>query len=214
MSSSAGTKVPTQVEDANSGWAPDSWSTTLLPYHPPIRKNSHTLQPSPQIFPIKPSPLRPLRRSGFLSMSHPFSLFGPASSALKFSILVCLASLCVRHMTFCSVTLAGRASFQLPCQAGWAELRERDVQAVFQIIQPYHKTKRKQNSTYQQSLENSFISMIDMNLTLMTWNILPLTFSKYETFLTLDIYERAPLNTSKNPKYKFTNLNYKFYIPW
>ena len=30
-----------------SVWAQDSWSTTLLPYHQPVRRKSHTLQPSP-----------------------------------------------------------------------------------------------------------------------------------------------------------------------
>ena len=40
--------------------------------------NTHTLHPSPQILPIKTSPPTPLGSLGFLSMSHPFSLLGPA----------------------------------------------------------------------------------------------------------------------------------------
>ena len=37
---------------ATSRWAQDSWNTTLIHYQP-IRRKSHNLQPSPQIFPIK-----------------------------------------------------------------------------------------------------------------------------------------------------------------
>ena len=36
--------------------AQDSWSTALLSHHQPIRRKSHTLQPSPQILPIKAFP--------------------------------------------------------------------------------------------------------------------------------------------------------------
>ena len=61
-----------------SGWVPDSWNTTLLPHHQPIRRKSYTLQPSPQILPVKTSPWKPSGNSVFLSMSHPFSLLGPA----------------------------------------------------------------------------------------------------------------------------------------
>ena len=53
-----------------SGWAQASWSTTLLPHHQPIRTKSHTLQPLPQILPMKTFPPKPLRSLGILTMSH------------------------------------------------------------------------------------------------------------------------------------------------
>ena len=85
-----------------SGWAQDSWSTTLLPHHQPIRRKLYTLQPSPQILHIKLLP--PNNQSmAFLCLflaqatvllswpcSKPFS--DPSSD-----VLVCLASLRIRH---------------------------------------------------------------------------------------------------------------------
>ena len=57
LSSSAESKGPTQVEDGNLiAEAQDSWSTTLLPHHQPIRRKPHTLQLPPQILPIKTFP--------------------------------------------------------------------------------------------------------------------------------------------------------------
>ena len=45
------------------GWAQDSWSTAQLPYHQPIRREAHGLQPSFQMLPPSPGdgwgPIRP-----------------------------------------------------------------------------------------------------------------------------------------------------------
>ena len=82
------------------GWAQDSWNTTLLPHHQPIRRKSHTLQPSPQILSLKTLPWKPLGNVGLLSMSHLYSLLGPCNkpfSVLNFHGLACLPSLCMKH---------------------------------------------------------------------------------------------------------------------
>ena len=43
---------PPRWRMVTSGWAQDSWSTTLLPHHQqPVRRKSHTLQPLPQMLP-------------------------------------------------------------------------------------------------------------------------------------------------------------------
>ena len=47
LSSSAELGPSPRWRMVTSGWAQDSWSTTLLPYHQPISRKSHTLQPSP-----------------------------------------------------------------------------------------------------------------------------------------------------------------------
>lgn len=79
------TKAPTQAEDCNYLLRPRlvrTWkliieipeTPPLLPHHQPIRGESYILQPSPQTLPLKTLPWRPSGSSGFLSMSHPFSL--------------------------------------------------------------------------------------------------------------------------------------------
>lgn len=78
------------------GWGQDFWNTTLLPHHHLIRRKSHT----PNL-PLKPLPPKPSWSSGLLSSSHPFSWIGPwgkPCSAPDSDVLVCLTSLCVRHM--------------------------------------------------------------------------------------------------------------------
>ena len=80
LSSSTGTKAPPRWRIVTSGWAQacgpqtswnqkgddwDSWNTTLLPYHQPIRGSSHTLQTSPQILPIKTLAPKTSGSSGF-----------------------------------------------------------------------------------------------------------------------------------------------------
>ena len=69
LSSSTGTKPPPRWRMVTSGWVQvcgpqrnwnqktddwDSWNTILLPHHQPIKRESHTLQPSQQIC-LKPS---------------------------------------------------------------------------------------------------------------------------------------------------------------
>lgn len=55
---------------------------TLLPDHLPVRRDSNTYSPSPQILPIK-TPWKPSESLGFfLSMSHPFSLLGPTPTCV------------------------------------------------------------------------------------------------------------------------------------
>ena len=81
------------------GWAQDSWNTTLLPHHPPIRRKLHAYQSSLQISPVKTLSWKPCGSLNFLSTdcllfwscSKPF----PAPNS---DILVCLASSCVRHI--------------------------------------------------------------------------------------------------------------------
>ena len=79
LSCPAGTKgPPTKVEDGKF-----RQSTRFLEHHrvmSPLtnQKKSPTLQPLPQILPIKTSPLKPLGSLGFWGMSHLFSLLGPA----------------------------------------------------------------------------------------------------------------------------------------
>ena len=85
-----------------SGRAQYSWSTTLLPHHQPIRRKSHTLQPSFQILPITTSPRKP---SGSC-LNHLFSLLG---SVITLSLLPTLTvwsiwrHICVGHTNLCSV---------------------------------------------------------------------------------------------------------------
>ena len=72
-------RPPARWRMATSGWAQDSWSTALLPHSQPIRGRPRTLQPSPQILPIKTFPPKPSGSSGFVSTHHcPFSLLDPA----------------------------------------------------------------------------------------------------------------------------------------
>ena len=72
VSSSAGT--PTQEEDVRF----------LFPHHQPIRRESHTLQPSLQILPLKILAPKAPGSSGLLSMNHLFFLLG---SAINLSLL-------------------------------------------------------------------------------------------------------------------------------
>ena len=65
LSSSAGTKAPTQVEDGNFRLSTRFLDTTLLPHYQPIRRKPHTLQPSPQILPIKNFFPKTIREFGF-----------------------------------------------------------------------------------------------------------------------------------------------------
>ena len=59
--------------------AGNSWSSACLLPHQPIRRKSRTLQPPHQILPIETLPWKSSRGWGwFLTMSHPFSLLGPA----------------------------------------------------------------------------------------------------------------------------------------
>ena len=85
LSSSARTKAPTHVEGGNymlrpqTGWNLkaddwDSWSTTLLPHHQPIRRKSVTLQTSPQILPVKTSPWKSSGSSGDFEHKPPVLL--------------------------------------------------------------------------------------------------------------------------------------------
>ena len=53
----------------------DSWNITLLPHHQPIRRKSCTLQPSPQVLPLKTHPWKPITGS-FEHEPLPYSLFG------------------------------------------------------------------------------------------------------------------------------------------
>ena len=76
LSSSVGTKAPPRWRMATSGWA--QIPGALLTHHQPIRRKSHTLQPSPPILPIKTFPPKPSGSLGFWGTSHPFSLLGPA----------------------------------------------------------------------------------------------------------------------------------------
>ena len=78
LSYSAGNKAPTQVEDGDF-----RLNTRFLDHHPVTspptnQKKVTTLQPSPQILPIKTSPRKPSESSGYLSTSHLFTLLGPA----------------------------------------------------------------------------------------------------------------------------------------
>ena len=74
LSSSFRTKASTPAEDGDlrlsRGHRPqtdwnmkaddwDSWNPTLLPHHQPTRGRSHTLQPSPQILPVRTLPQKP-----------------------------------------------------------------------------------------------------------------------------------------------------------
>ena len=75
----------------NSGWAQDSWSTTPLLHHQPIRRKSHALQPSSQILPIKTFPLNHLGSSRFLNKNCLFSLLDPA---IKISLIQTVKCVC------------------------------------------------------------------------------------------------------------------------
>ena len=72
VSSFAG--ASTQVKDGNFRLSMRS----LFPHHQPIRRESHTLQPSLQILPLKILAPKASRSSGLLSVNHPFFLLGPA----------------------------------------------------------------------------------------------------------------------------------------
>ena len=83
-----------QVENGNF-WLSTRFLECTLFYHQQIRRKSHTLQPSSKFLPIKPSPPKPSNSFGVLSMSHLFSLLGPAinpSLLQTTDVLVCLAS--------------------------------------------------------------------------------------------------------------------------
>ena len=72
VSSFAG--ASTQVKDSNFRLTMRS----LFPHHQPIRRESHTRQPSLQILPLKILAPKASRSSGLLSMNRPFLLLGPA----------------------------------------------------------------------------------------------------------------------------------------
>ena len=78
-----------------SGWAQESWSTSLLTHHPPVRTKSHHLQPWPQILPKNISSPEPPESSRFSEPKAPFLLVWPCNKpfcALNFVDLMCLAS--------------------------------------------------------------------------------------------------------------------------
>ena len=112
LSSSARTKAPTHVEGGNymlrpqTGWNLkaddwDSWSTTLLPHHQPIRRKSVTLQTSPQILPVKTSPWKSSGSSGDFEHKPPVLLAWLCNkpfSAPSSDVSVCMDSSCLGHM--------------------------------------------------------------------------------------------------------------------
>ena len=80
LTTSVGTKAPTQVEDGNF-----RLNTRFLEYWPVTspptnQKVSYTLQPSSQILACKNFSLRSIGELGFLNMSHLFFLLCPAVS--------------------------------------------------------------------------------------------------------------------------------------
>ena len=114
LSTSTGTSPPRWKETfkrlSRSTWTPDwlepegCWLRPLgplFPPHQPTRGRSYTLQPSPQILPMKTLPPKPSRTSDLLSTSCPDLLTGPCYqpySTPNNHDSVCLASLCVGHM--------------------------------------------------------------------------------------------------------------------
>ena len=115
LSSSAGTTASsTQTEEVTGGWAQasgptligkadgwDGWNTALLSHHQLVRGKFHTLQPLPQILPIKTLPLKISVSLGFLNISWRFSL----ALTIKLSLLQTLKLLFwVRHMKLGSRT--------------------------------------------------------------------------------------------------------------
>ena len=112
--SSVGSKASAQVEGGNL-----RLSTRFLEYCPviipPNNQKSHTLQPSPPILPVKTSPPEPLESYGFLSRSHPFSLFDPAVNLFLFQhfhlfgLTVCWAG----ELVFANSIFARGTSFSL-----------------------------------------------------------------------------------------------------
>ena len=108
LCSSVGTKAPTRGRMESSGWTQDSWNTSLLPHHQSIRKKSHTLQPSPQIFPIKNFSPKTIGEFGIFEHEHlawpcskTFSLLNSSVSVL----CIGLASPCIGHMNLCPITV-------------------------------------------------------------------------------------------------------------
>ena len=91
---STGAKASIQVEDGNfmlntstrtqarwnqktDNW--DSWNSTLLLQHQPVRGGSYTLPPSPQVLSMKTPPWSLSGTLGLLSLRHPFPLLGPCN---------------------------------------------------------------------------------------------------------------------------------------
>ena len=76
LSFSIGTKAPTRMDNGNtSGWAQNSWNTTMLTHHQPIR--SHTPCSYHPKFCLWKLPWKPEFTS--FECSHPFSFLGPCN---------------------------------------------------------------------------------------------------------------------------------------
>ena len=96
-----------------SGRAQYSRSPTLLPHHQPIRRKSHTLQPSFQILPIT-SPRKP---SGSC-LNHLFSLLGPVitlSLLLTLTVWSIWCHICVGHFSLSCIGEGNGNSLQCSC---------------------------------------------------------------------------------------------------
>ena len=81
---------------------------SLLPYYQPFGRKSYTLQPSPQILPLKTLPWKSLGNSGLLSTSHQFFLLhlhNKYSSAPNSRVSACSASWGIKHTNLCLTTL-------------------------------------------------------------------------------------------------------------
>ena len=106
LSYSAGTNTPAQVGDGNSrlstssgaqtGWNQkaddwDSWDTTRLPSHQPIRGRSYTLQPHPPNVAYENSSWKTIEEFRSSEHEQPHSPCNKPFSAPNYDVSVCLA---------------------------------------------------------------------------------------------------------------------------
>ena len=107
---SAGTNAPTQVKDGNFRLI----TRSLLPHCQPIGRTSWTLQPSPQILPIKNVSLKTIKEFGSFEHEPPILLewlFNKPFCAPNSDLWVCLASLYVGHIELEFNNSARRSAF-------------------------------------------------------------------------------------------------------
>ena len=91
-----------------SGWAQDSWNTTLLPHHQPIGESHTPCSPHPK-FAYKNFSPKTIEEFGVIEQRPPILFPWPCDkfvSAPNSNFLVCLAWVCIGQMNLGSVTKA------------------------------------------------------------------------------------------------------------
>ena len=174
-----------------SNWAQDSWSSALLPHHQPIRRKSHTLQPSLQILPLKLPPSTP-NQQGFLWFWAPTTIllawpYNKPFSAPNSSVMLCLASLCIGHMNLLlnfsntlvtiAVTLVVQAGAQLHSTGafGWMIRRKNKESWDLKLLVDNLTTKKGRDKRKQEaSIFFFFVFWTkDCLWVLWQWSLLP-----------------------------------------